>query len=64
MVVAPGLDTTTIVAALRRSTDPVFLPRRIVFVDELSRTELGKLRRDALKSGWRRHVIETDSIES
>ena len=64
MVVAPGLDTMTILAALRRSTDPVFVPRRIVFVDKLSRTDIGKLRRDALAFDWRKHVDATDSIES
>ena len=63
MVVAPGLDTATICAAMRLSTDPVFVPRRIVFVDRLSRTDTGKLRRDTIEFNWRKHVVETDSIE-
>ena len=63
MVVAPGLDTATICAAMRLSTDPVFVPRRIVFVDRLSRTDTGKLRRDTIEFNWRKHVVETASIE-
>lgn len=47
-VVAPGLDDAAIMAALRESLDPVFLPRRLVRVDALPRNDTGKIRRDAL----------------
>ena len=63
MVVAPGLDMATVRAAMRLSTDPVFVPRRIVFVDKLSRTDTGKLRRDTLRSEWRKYMIQRDSID-
>jgi acyl-coenzyme A synthetase/AMP-(fatty) acid ligase len=47
-VVAPGLASETIVAALRRRIDPVFLPRPLCLVDSLPRNETGKLPRAAL----------------
>ncbi|MDE1899755.1 MAG: AMP-ligase, partial [Xanthomonadaceae bacterium] len=47
-VVAPGLDTTTILAALRAVVDPVFLPRPLRRVDALPRSATGKLPRAAL----------------
>lgn len=49
-VVAPGLDTKTIMNALRARIDPVFLPRPLVFVESLPRNNTGKLPREALKS--------------
>ncbi|MFT4198962.1 MAG: AMP-binding protein [Pseudoxanthomonas sp.] len=45
LVVAPGLDEATLLAALRQAMDPVFLPRRIRFLDALPRNETGKLPR-------------------
>ena len=47
-VVAPGLTPAALLAALRDSMDPVFLPRPLVFVDALPRNAAGKLPRDAL----------------
>ena len=47
-VVAPELDEAQLLAALRQAMDPVFLPRRIRFVDALPRADTGKLPRDAL----------------
>ena len=47
-VVAPGLDTATILAALRAVVDPVFLPRPLRRVDALPRSATGKLPRAAL----------------
>ena len=47
-VVAPGLSAADILAALRRSIDPVFLPRRLIHVSALPRTPMGKLPRQAL----------------
>jgi acyl-coenzyme A synthetase/AMP-(fatty) acid ligase len=48
LVVAPGLTEAEILTELRRSVDPVFLPRPLVKVDRLPRTEAGKLPRTAL----------------
>jgi acyl-coenzyme A synthetase/AMP-(fatty) acid ligase len=43
LVVAPGLDPRTILAALRRHVEPAFVPRRVVMVAALPRDPLGKL---------------------
>jgi acyl-coenzyme A synthetase/AMP-(fatty) acid ligase len=48
LAVAPGLDEAAILAALRASCDPVFLPRRLRLVSALPRNETGKLPRQAL----------------
>lgn len=48
LVVAPGLDEHVIVEALRRSIDPLFLPRPLKLVAALPRNETGKLPRAAL----------------
>ena len=48
LVVAPTLAEADILHALRRSIDPVFLPRRLRRVDALPRNETGKLPRAAL----------------
>jgi acyl-coenzyme A synthetase/AMP-(fatty) acid ligase len=53
-VVAPGVDAAAIRAGLRARIDPVFLPRRIVFVDALPRAATGKLARAALAELARR----------
>jgi acyl-coenzyme A synthetase/AMP-(fatty) acid ligase len=47
-VVAPALSSAAILTALRRSIDPVFLPRRLIHVPSLPRTAMGKLPRQAL----------------
>ncbi len=44
-VVAPGLDSERLMAALRERLDPIFLPRPLIFVDALPRTAVGKLPR-------------------
>jgi acyl-coenzyme A synthetase/AMP-(fatty) acid ligase len=49
-VVAPGLSTGKLLAALRRSIDPAFLPRPLVKVDRLPRAATGKLPLDALRA--------------
>ena len=54
LVVAPALSTEAIIAALRGSIDPVFLPRRLRLVERLPRNETGKLRREALLALLRR----------
>ena len=48
LVVAPGLEEAAILAALRESIDPVFLPRPLKFVQALPRSETGKLPRAEL----------------
>ena len=48
LVVAPALAETQILAALRESIDPVFLPRPLRRVATLPRNAAGKLPRDAL----------------
>lgn len=46
--VAPGLSTETVLAALRKRVDPIFLPRPLLLVDTLPRNIVGKLPRDAI----------------
>lgn len=48
LVVAPGVSRQTILAALAEQLDPAFVPRPLVLVDSLPRTETGKLPRAAL----------------
>ena len=48
LVVAPGLDEHSILDALRRAIDPLFLPRPLRLVNALPRNETGKLPRAAL----------------
>jgi acyl-coenzyme A synthetase/AMP-(fatty) acid ligase len=48
-VVAPGLTSRQIMAALRREIDPAFLPRPLYFVDALPRNPLGKIPRHAME---------------
>lgn len=49
-VVAPGLDPVRLLAALRERIDPVFLPRPLLFVEQLPRNATGKLPQEALRS--------------
>lgn len=58
-VVAPDLTPKSLLAALRQRVDPVFLPRPLLFLDELPRNSTGKLPREAL-----RRLIETHTHES
>lgn len=48
VAVAPGLDETVILDALRTAIEPLFLPRRLRLVEALPRNESGKLPRAAL----------------
>jgi len=48
-VVAPGLTAAALLAELRKRIDPVFLPRPLLFVDDLPRNSTGKLPREALQ---------------
>lgn len=49
-VVAPGLTASQLQAALRERIDAVFLPRPLIFVDQLPRNCTGKLPRAALQN--------------
>jgi len=55
-VVAPGLSSNEIVAALRPHMDPVFLPRPIVFLDALPRDGNGKIAATALAALIAKHI--------
>jgi acyl-coenzyme A synthetase/AMP-(fatty) acid ligase len=46
LAVAPGLAAETILAQLRDSMDPAFLPRPLLVVESLPTNELGKVSRD------------------
>jgi acyl-coenzyme A synthetase/AMP-(fatty) acid ligase len=48
-VVAPGLTSAALLAALRQRIDAAFLPRPLHFVDALPRNETGKLPRRAFE---------------
>lgn len=48
--VAPGRDSTAIMAALRIRIDPAFMPRPLFLVERLPRQPTGKLTRDSLRS--------------
>ena len=50
VVVAPTLDAQTLVLALRRRVDPVFMPRPLLFVDRLPRNATGKLPQESLRA--------------
>lgn len=54
-VVAPGLDASQLLAALRERIDAIFLPRPLVLLDVLPRNANGKLPRDALEALARLH---------
>ena len=50
LVVAPGLTSEQLMAALRSRIDAVFLPRPIHFLDALPRNSTGKLPREAINA--------------
>jgi acyl-coenzyme A synthetase/AMP-(fatty) acid ligase len=50
LVVAPALDTPTLLQRLRERIDPVFLPRPLLRVETLSRNETGKLPQQTLRA--------------
>ncbi|MHB1174396.1 MAG: AMP-binding protein [Sulfuriferula sp.] len=57
-VVAPGLEAPCLLAALREHIDPVFLPRPLLFVEELPRNCTGKLPRAALQALFQAHAAQ------
>jgi acyl-coenzyme A synthetase/AMP-(fatty) acid ligase len=54
-VVAPGMKSAALLAALRQRIDAVFLPRPLVLLDALPRNSNGKLPREALLTLARGH---------
>ena len=48
VAVAPGRDAQSLLDALRREIDPIFLPRRLILCEALPRNTTGKLPRQAL----------------
>jgi acyl-coenzyme A synthetase/AMP-(fatty) acid ligase len=56
-VVAPGMDAPQLLAVLREHIDPIFLPRPLLFVDELPRNNTGKLPRTALQTLFKTHKV-------
>lgn len=54
LVVAPTLTREYLLAALREKVDPVFLPRPLLLVDVLPRSETTKLSRQALHEALQR----------
>lgn len=55
LVVAPGLRPVEILGRLRESMDPVFLPRPLVIVDAIPRSEVGKATRSRVLELLGRH---------
>ncbi len=49
LVVAPGLTAARLIQALRAQLEPVFVPRRVLFVAALPREATGKLTAQALR---------------
>lgn len=54
VVVAPGLNEAAIRQALRDAIDPVFMPRPLILLEELPRSEAGKLNAATLERLVRR----------
>jgi acyl-coenzyme A synthetase/AMP-(fatty) acid ligase len=50
LLVAPGVAAETIMRGLRERLDPIFLPRPLLYVDEIPRNSTGKLTKSALRS--------------
>ena len=64
VVVAPHRSADTILAELRGQMDPLFLPRRVIHVDQLPRNELGKLPRQALLAMLAQADAERDTLQA
>ena len=58
LVVGPGHTSLSIRAALEAAIDPAFMPRPLLVVAALPRTESGKLPRTALLAALRRHPLD------
>ena len=54
-VVAPTLDSASLIESLRRRLDPVFLPRPLIMVNRLPRNSTGKLPHHALEALAEQH---------
>ena len=60
LVVAPGLSSSAIRAALATAIDPAFMPRPLLLLAALPRTPAGKLPRSALEAALQQHRNEVD----
>jgi acyl-coenzyme A synthetase/AMP-(fatty) acid ligase len=60
LAVAPALDASRIVAALRERIDPVFLPRPLHLVEAMPRDRLGKMPMKTL----RQRVVELSAVRA
>jgi acyl-coenzyme A synthetase/AMP-(fatty) acid ligase len=56
LVVAPELSSREAMANIRANVDPVFVPRRVVFVESLPRSETGKLPREQILARYKTTV--------
>lgn len=61
LVVAPGMTREAILSALRQVVDPAFLPRPLLLVDALPRSETSKLPRAALLDLFARHARDMEA---
>ena len=57
-VVAPGLSSQDLLAALRQRIDAVFLPRPLRLLDVLPRNSTGKLTQQALETLYQQAMHE------
>ncbi len=62
-VVAPTLQRSDVISALRQSLDPVFLPRPLVFVERLPRQASSKLRKRDLLALLDVHQAGQEGLE-
>jgi acyl-coenzyme A synthetase/AMP-(fatty) acid ligase/3-hydroxymyristoyl/3-hydroxydecanoyl-(acyl carrier protein) dehydratase len=56
-VVAPGLSAADVAAGLRQHLEPVFVPRRIVFLASLPREGTGKITQATLRALAEQHLV-------
>jgi acyl-coenzyme A synthetase/AMP-(fatty) acid ligase/3-hydroxymyristoyl/3-hydroxydecanoyl-(acyl carrier protein) dehydratase len=62
VVVAPTLSAAQLTEQLRERIDPVFLPRPLVFVEQLPRNATGKLPHQGLQSLAERHLQASGAL--
>jgi len=64
LVEADGLSVEQLKEYLRPRIDPVFLPRRLRILPALSRSDRGKVPREAFDAAFQRDTIEMDVVAS
>lgn len=60
-VVAPGMQPSALLEALRERIDAIFMPRPLVLLDALPRNSSGKLPRDTLRALAQAHLRKSPS---